>query len=130
MKDHCCAQSVQERETQNEEPEYIIRQDYEVQGVDGQKSVLPNAFWGLELLLAYMRKPDYSKVMHMAGGVSEVFQLWLSSAYHSDYFTPHHICIPTRNADPDCLSDCSLGKPRSCIAPLWLVEWWKQGSTL
>ena len=99
MKDHCCAQSVQECETQNEEPEYIIRQDYEVQGVDEQKSVLLNAFWGLELPLAYMCKP-------------------------------HHICIPTQNADPDCLSDCSPGKPRSCIAPLWLVEWWKQGLTL
>jgi hypothetical protein len=49
-------------------PEDIIRQDYEVQVAGGQKLVIPNTFEGLRLSLAYTHKPDYSMAVEMPGG--------------------------------------------------------------
>jgi hypothetical protein len=60
-----------EDNSQNQQPEDIIRQDYEVRVAGGQKFVIPNEFRGLELPLAYTHKPDYSKAVDMPGGVSE-----------------------------------------------------------
>jgi hypothetical protein len=73
MEDVRISQSLKEFQTQNQKPEDIIRQDYEVRVVGGQKLVIPNAFRGLELPLAYMHKPDYSEAVDMPGGVSEYF---------------------------------------------------------
>ena len=63
--------SVQECEDQNQQHEDIIRQEYEAQLAGGRKSVIPSAFQGLGLPLAYTNKPDYSMALDMPGGVSE-----------------------------------------------------------
>jgi hypothetical protein len=77
----------------NQHPEDIIRQDYEVRVVGGQNVVIPNAFRGLELSLAYTHKPDYLDAVDMPGGVSEYFSVLVSQTH---CFFP----APTRHPNP------------------------------
>ena len=101
-------QSLPAFETRNQQPD-IIRPDYVVQVIDGQKSVIPNAFQGLDLPLAYMDKPDYSKAMDMAGGVSRAL---IVVGRQFILIILLHICIPTRNTDPDHLNDLAWGNQK------------------
>jgi hypothetical protein len=74
MADPTYSQSYKDTQTQNQQPEEIIRQDYDVRMSGGQSVIVPNAFREQELPLASMHKPDYSKAAEMAGGVSVIFQ--------------------------------------------------------
>jgi hypothetical protein len=87
-----------EDNSQKQQPEDIIRQDYEVRVAGGQKLVIPKAFQGLGLPLAYTHKPDYSMALDMPGGVSKDFQSWL--AISSCFLTPLSF-IPTRYPTPN-----------------------------
>jgi hypothetical protein len=87
--------SVQDAESRNPQCEDIIRQDYEVRVVGGQKFIRPNAFQGEDVPLAEMRKPDYAKGVNMSVGVrncSESYVLPSSDAYlHSQSRLGHFI---------------------------------------
>ena len=73
MANYTYSQSYKDAQTQNQQPEEIIRQDYNVRVSGGQSFIVPNAFRELELPLAGMHKPDYSKAADMAVGVSVIF---------------------------------------------------------
>lgn len=67
------SQSFQHADTQNQQSEEIIRQDYGVQVSCGQKYLIPNAFGDVDLPLIKIHKPDYSRAVEMAVGVRDVF---------------------------------------------------------
>jgi hypothetical protein len=48
----------------------LIRQDYHIQDFGGQRFVLPNAFQGIDLSLARIKQPNFSKAIEMPAGVS------------------------------------------------------------
>jgi hypothetical protein len=73
MEDNKSPQSVQEYESQPQQPEDIIRQDYNIRVAGGQTFVIPNTLRDLNLPLAYMHKPNYSDAVDMPGGVSGGF---------------------------------------------------------
>jgi hypothetical protein len=69
--------SLQDSDPQNQQPEDIIRQDYRVRVSSQQKYIVPNAFRDVDLPLLNMHKPDFSKAVNMAVGVSVFSQGWV-----------------------------------------------------
>ena len=67
------SQSLPDVETQNQRPEDLIRQGYTIQASGGQTFVEPNALQGVNLPLAKVLKPDFSKGMKMAARVRVCF---------------------------------------------------------
>lgn len=70
MADKAQSQSFQHDETQNQQTDDLVRQDYHVRVSGGQKFIVPNALEDVELPLAKTYKPDYSMAVDMPGGVS------------------------------------------------------------
>ena len=67
------SQSLPDVETQNQWPKDLVRQGYTIRALGGQTFVEPNTFQGVNLPLAKVLKPDFSKEMKMAGGVRVCF---------------------------------------------------------
>jgi len=71
MVDNSCLQSLENAETQNQQPEDIIRQGYTIRVSSGQEVIVPTVLEDVELPLAHMHKPDFSEAVNMEVGVSD-----------------------------------------------------------
>ena len=120
MTDNSHFQSYNDPRTQNQQPEVLIRQDYNVQISSGQSVIIPNTFQDLDLRLARMQIPDYSKAAEMAVGVSVNFNPGLVIMS----FLIFHFSSTVFNPDsqyrfrPLPRLTISRGKPRSYIVLL------------
>jgi hypothetical protein len=63
------AQSSKQPESQDQQPEDLIRTGYTVESVGENEFVVPNVMRQLPMELAWMFKPDVSKALKMSGGV-------------------------------------------------------------
>ena len=120
MTDNSHFQSCNDPRTQNQQPEVLIRQDYNVQISSGQPVIVPNTFQDLDLRLARMQIPDYSKAAEMAVGVSVnfnpglVIMSFLIFHFSSTVFNPNS----QYRIRPLPRLAISRGKPRSYIVLL------------
>jgi hypothetical protein len=64
-------QSLQNAETQKQQPEEIIKQGYTVRVSSGQEVIVPTVLVDVEIPLAHMHKPDFSEAVNMKVGVSD-----------------------------------------------------------
>ena len=93
------SQSLPDVETQNQQPEDLIRQGYTIRASGGQTFVELNALQGVNLPLAKVLKPDFSKGMKMAAGVRVCFSWNITVISLVQIFFPSstlcQILIPT-----------------------------------
>jgi hypothetical protein len=61
--------SIEVSDTEIFYPDDLVRQDYGITQLAGQKFVIPNAFKGVNLPLAMVQKPDYSMAVDKPRGV-------------------------------------------------------------
>ena len=108
--DNTPSQSLENAASQNQQPEDLIRQGYTIQASGGQTFVVPDALQDVNLPLAKVLKPDFSKAVEMDGGVRFLYKCYSQFTF----FCLHLLLWYMPNPDSDSDSEPSIDILAGC----------------